>query len=166
MIQMQNPMVDEAIASEATAITVQRTKSSSNNIVRRVSDTRILGHSDLNLALKVEKRLSENKIIGYVLLLNAADLSEPPIVYSTQVMNLRVSLLVMAPNKSQQPWAFLTRANSRRMRTIFPSNILTESPKLKLKDSCSFTAEMSYLRRRSPNGECRNDPNRSHSRTA
>lgn len=69
MIQMQNPMVDEATAT----ITVQRTKSSSNNIVRRVSDTRILGHSDLNLALKVEKRLSENKIIGYILLLTDTD---------------------------------------------------------------------------------------------
>ena len=60
MINMQNPMVDDG-----AVIVVARKNLSSADIIRRSSDTRILNNQDLNLALKVEKRLSENKIIGY-----------------------------------------------------------------------------------------------------
>jgi hypothetical protein len=59
MINMQNPMVDEG-----AVIHVAKKQLSSADILRRASDTRILSNNDLNLALKVEKRLSENKIVG------------------------------------------------------------------------------------------------------
>jgi hypothetical protein len=59
MINMQNPMVEEG-----AVIHVAKKQLSSADILRRASDTRILSNNDLNLALKVEKRLSENKIVG------------------------------------------------------------------------------------------------------
>jgi hypothetical protein len=59
MSNMQNPMVDEG-----AVIHVAKKQLSSADILRRASDTRILSNNDLNLALKVEKRLSENKIVG------------------------------------------------------------------------------------------------------
>lgn len=68
MINMQNPMVEEG-----TVIHVARKNNSSADILRRASDTRILSNNDLNLALKVEKRLSENKIVGYATFLLLPD---------------------------------------------------------------------------------------------
>lgn len=54
------------MVEEGSVITVAKKNLSSISVIRRSSDTRLLNNSDLNLALMVEKRLSENKIVGYV----------------------------------------------------------------------------------------------------
>ena len=58
---MVNPMVD----SDAVIVIARKRTNSSTNVIRKASDTRIIGHADLNYALKVDKKLSENKISGY-----------------------------------------------------------------------------------------------------
>ena len=58
---MVNPMVD----SDAVIVITRKRTNSSTNVIRKASDTRIIGNADLNYALKVEKKLSENKIVGY-----------------------------------------------------------------------------------------------------
>ena len=62
---MQNPMNE---GDDSAVITLTRKKSSAADIVRRNSDTRILGQSDLNLAQRIEniRKKSDTKIIGYV----------------------------------------------------------------------------------------------------
>ena len=59
---MVNPMVD---SSDAVIIVTSKRTNSSTNVIRKASDTRIIGHADLNYALKVDKKLSENTIVGY-----------------------------------------------------------------------------------------------------
>ena len=59
---MLNPMND---GDDSAVITLTRKKSSAADIVRRNSDTRILGQSDLNLAQRIEniRKKSDTKII-------------------------------------------------------------------------------------------------------
>jgi hypothetical protein len=59
---MVNPMVD---SSDAVIIVTSKRTNSSTNVIRKASDTRIIGNADLNYALKVDKKLSENTITGY-----------------------------------------------------------------------------------------------------
>lgn len=62
-LSMSNPMnSDIPVATDNVVITVVRTKSTAD-VIRRNSDTRIIGHSDLNLAQKIEtiRKNSENK---------------------------------------------------------------------------------------------------------
>ena len=60
---MQNPMNE---GDDSAVITLTRKKSSAADIVRRNSDTRLLGQSDLNLAQRIEnlRKKSDTKIIG------------------------------------------------------------------------------------------------------
>ena len=67
---MSNPMNNDGgdveLAADAVVITVTRRKSSANDIIRRNSDTRILGQADLNLAQKIEniRKGSSTKLTG------------------------------------------------------------------------------------------------------
>lgn len=143
MINMQNPMVEEG-----TVIHVARKNNSSADILRRASDTRILSNNDLNLALKVEKRLSENKIVGYATFHLLPDTKG---IKTCAVTNNLTHLFQLFTAMVQQ-WESLMRVNLKRTKMTFHSNTPMASRKLKPKDCLSSTVAMSSQRRQFRNG--------------
>lgn len=107
---MVNPMVD----ADAVIVIARKRTNSSTNVIRKASDTRIIGNADLNYAMKVDKKLSENKIVGY----EEGHFCELQWKRNQSSTTHRTNSLVLLESP-RRTLVFLTKANLRRTRTTF-----------------------------------------------
>ena len=118
---MVNPMVD----SDAVIVIARKRTNSSTNVIRKASDTRIIGHADLNYALKVDKKLSENKISGYEISL-IFGFGQNSVSHNHDSFRL----IALPPKPSES----LMKANLRKIKMTFHSNTPMVSLERKLPD--------------------------------